>query len=232
MALQIHSDASYLSVTKGRSRAGGHIYLGTKSNSTKPMLNNGAILTICGIIKHVMSSAAEAKISGLFINAKEGEILRNTLDEMGHPQEATPIQTDNSTASGIANGTINQQRSRSINMRFYWVRDRAKQGHFKVFWAPGKTNLANYFTKHHPPRNHQRFRLVYLHPPKSTTTLLSNEPSIQQGCVESTNSTPMRSQTNLTPSLNTGTNNSQRIAKDVVARAAAVIGSIATRLID
>ena len=173
------------------------------------MLNNGAILTISGIIKHVMSSVAEAEIAGLFINAKEGEILCNTLEEMGHPQEATPIRTDNSTANGIANDTINQQQSKTNGMPFYWVRDRVKQGHFKVFWAPGKTNLADYFTKHHPPKHHQRFRPVYLHPPKSTTTLLSNESSIQQGCVESTNSTPMRSQTNLTPSLNTGTNNSQ-----------------------
>jgi hypothetical protein len=133
MALQIHSDPSYLSVTKGRSRAGGHIYLGTKSNATKLMLNNGAILNISGIIKHVMLLAAEAERAGLFINAKEGKVLCNTLDEMGYPQKATPIQTDNSTASGIANDMINQQRSRSIDMRFYWVRNRAKQGHFKVF---------------------------------------------------------------------------------------------------
>jgi hypothetical protein len=88
-----------------------------------------------------MSSAAEAEVAGLFINAKEGEILRTTLQQMGFTQEATPIQTGNSTASGIANDTINQQRSWSIDMLFYWVRDRVKQGHFKVFWPPGKTNL-------------------------------------------------------------------------------------------
>jgi hypothetical protein len=196
------------------------------------MFNNGAILTTSGIIKHIMSSAAKAEIAGLFIKAKEGKVLCNTLDELGYPQEATPIQTDNSTASGITNDTINQQQSRSMDMRFYWVGDRAKQGHFKVFWVPGKTNLADYFTKHHPPEHHQRFRPVYLHPPKSTTTLLSNEPSIQRGCLELTNWTPQRSQTNSTPSLNRGTNNSQQRAKDVVARAAAAIGSLATRLIN
>jgi hypothetical protein len=147
MALQIHSNASYLSVAKGRSQAGRHLYFGTAAKSTKPMLNNGAVLTISGILKHVMSSAAEAYVAGLFVNAKEGEILRTTLDEMGYPQEPTPIQTDNSTASGIANDTINQQRSRSIDMRFYWIHDRVKQGHFIVFWAPGKTHthLANLF---------------------------------------------------------------------------------------
>jgi hypothetical protein len=120
MALQIHSDASYILVSQGHSRAGGHLYLGTAAKSTKPILNNGTILTISGILKH-FSSAAEAEVAGFFVNAKEGKILSTTLDEMGYPQEPTPIQTDNSTASGIANDTINQQRSRSINMRFYWI---------------------------------------------------------------------------------------------------------------
>jgi hypothetical protein len=41
-----------------------------------------------------MSSAVEAEIAGLFINAKEGEILQTTLEEMGYLQAATPIQTD------------------------------------------------------------------------------------------------------------------------------------------
>jgi hypothetical protein len=63
MTLQIHSDASYLSVTKGRSCAGGHIYLGTTTKSTTPLLNSGAVLTISSIIKHVMSSAAEAEMT-------------------------------------------------------------------------------------------------------------------------------------------------------------------------
>jgi hypothetical protein len=33
-----------------------------------------------------MSSAAEAEIGAVFINAKEGAVLRTTLEELGHPQ--------------------------------------------------------------------------------------------------------------------------------------------------
>ena len=36
-------------------------------------------------------------------------------------------------------------------MRFKWLLDRAQQGQFKIYWRPGKTNLADYFTKHHSP---------------------------------------------------------------------------------
>ena len=47
---------------------------------------------------------------------------------MGHPQnEPTTIQTDNSTAMGIANNTIKQRRSKAMDMIFCWVTDRTKQ---------------------------------------------------------------------------------------------------------
>jgi hypothetical protein len=47
-------------------------------------------------------------------------------------------------------------------MRYYWLRDRVKQGQFIVQWEPGKFNLADYFTKHHPPAHHSALRPVYL----------------------------------------------------------------------
>ena len=53
-----------------------------------------------------MSSAAESEVGALFHNANAGQPIRVTLEEMGHPQQATPMQTDNSTTQGIANNTI------------------------------------------------------------------------------------------------------------------------------
>jgi hypothetical protein len=56
-----------------------------------------------------LSSAAEAKLGPLFHNGKEACPLCITLDEMVHPQPATPIATDNSTpATGITNDTVKQ----------------------------------------------------------------------------------------------------------------------------
>ena len=72
-----------------------------------------------------MGSAAEAEPGGLFLNDKETIDLREMLQEMGHPQnEPTLIQTDNSKATGISNNTIKQRRSKAMDMRFHWVRDR------------------------------------------------------------------------------------------------------------
>jgi hypothetical protein len=99
------------------------------------------------VLKHVMSSSAEAEIGAVFINAKEGAVLRTTLEELGHKQPPTPMETDNTTATGYSNGTIKQKRTKAMDMRFYWIKDRVKQGQFNVYWGPGFQNLADYFTK-------------------------------------------------------------------------------------
>jgi hypothetical protein len=66
MILAIHSDVAYLVEPEARSRAGGFFYLGNKDGK----LINGSILMIAKIIKNVVSSASEAEIAALFINAR------------------------------------------------------------------------------------------------------------------------------------------------------------------
>ena len=95
---------------------------------------------------------------------------------MNWPQPPTPIQVDNSTAVGIANETIKQKISKAMDMRFYWVIDRIKQGQFKVYWRPGSTNLADYPTKHHSAEHHIKVHPLYLHE-------LQGKNSKLQGCV-------------------------------------------------
>jgi hypothetical protein len=92
MILNIHSDASYLSENESKSRAGAFFYRGSDTKTNKE-LTNGAILIISKALKHVMSSAAEAEIGAVFINAKELVVLRIALEELGHPQPPTPIET-------------------------------------------------------------------------------------------------------------------------------------------
>ncbi len=82
---------------------------------------------MCGILKIVVASAAEAELGALFKNCKEGKSVRLILEEMGHPQPPTPVHVDNSTAVGIANDTVKKQRSRSMEMRFFWVTDQVKR---------------------------------------------------------------------------------------------------------
>jgi hypothetical protein len=191
MILHADSDASYLSLPKARSRAGGHFYLSAtpmypnKAPTTAPP-HNGPLHTVCNKMQNVMSSAAEAEVGALFINCTEATAIRTTLTEMGHPQPPTPMKTDNSTATGIINNTMKQRRTRAMDMRFYWVRDRVQQQQFIVYWAPGKDNLADYFTKHHPASHHRLMRNVYLKPtPDDSKQALDIMIGIPRGCIES-----------------------------------------------
>ena len=167
MILRIHSDASYLSEPQARSRAGGYFYLGSQTEDHSPLDHttkaNGAIHVLSSIMNVVCASATEAEVGALFYNAQDGCTLRNALNFLGHEQPATPIQTDNACAEGIVNDTVKQKRSKAIDMRFYWIRDRVRQGQFEIFWKKGKDNLGDYFTKHHPTAHHRQMRTIYLH---------------------------------------------------------------------
>jgi len=165
MILNIHSDASYLSESKARSRAGGYFYL--TDDTEKPPIN-GAIHVHSSIMRSVLASATEAEVGALFYNAQDGAMLRTTLTDLGHHQPATPIQTDNAVADGIVNDCVKQRRLKAIDMRFYWVRDRVRQGQFRIHWKKGSENLADYFMKHHAPVHHRVMRPIYL---KSTAQL-------------------------------------------------------------
>jgi hypothetical protein len=101
-----------------------------------------------------MSSAAEAELGALYLNAKEATYLRQILQEMGHPQPRTSIQTDNTMAKGVINNKIQPKCTKAIDMRFHCLHNREAQRQIKIIWRPGKTNLADYFTKHHPPAHH------------------------------------------------------------------------------
>jgi hypothetical protein len=90
MILYIHSDTSYISEREAKSREGGFFYIGNSADTAKT-LTNGELLIISTVLKHVMSSAAEAEIGTVFINAKEGAVLRTTLEELGHPQPPPPL---------------------------------------------------------------------------------------------------------------------------------------------
>ena len=181
MILFIHSDASYLSVTKARSRASGEFLLSdpkpdaiTFSEYT-PILN-GFVFIMCNI----MASAAEAEYGALFLNGQAAVPIRTTLIEMNHPQPPTPIQVDNSTAVGLSTRASNKKRSKAMDIRFHWIQDIILQEHFNVFWKQGPTDLGDYHPKHHPTPHHIQVRHTNLHEPHGSHSTL-------QGCVNTPN---------------------------------------------
>ena len=110
----------------------------------------------------VAISVAQAELGGTFYNAKKGKILRLKLEETRYKQGPTTIFVDNNTASGICNSTIKRQRSRAMNGQYCWLIDQVNLNTYRIKWAPGLENMADYFTKHFPAAHHRDVRPFFL----------------------------------------------------------------------
>jgi len=162
MVLHIDSDAAYLVAPKARSRVAGYFYLSDNPSKTSKPIFNGAIHVECKTLRHVVSSAAEAETAGVYHNAQVAIPIRIVLQALDHAQPPTPIKTDNSTANGFIHDNIHQRRSKSWDMRYYWLRDRQTQQQFLFFWDKGSNNDADYFTKHFAAKYHRVKRPRYV----------------------------------------------------------------------
>jgi hypothetical protein len=132
MTLYVHSDASYLSETHARSRGAGHFFLSSrpKDPTAPPEVMPTRVHTMCKIIDVVVGLAAEAKIVAGYLNSQDAVPIITTLTKLGHPQPPAPMQVDNTTAEGFANGTMKQKKTKAMDMRWHWLKCRARQGQF------------------------------------------------------------------------------------------------------
>jgi hypothetical protein len=63
-----------------------------------------------------------------------------------------------------------------MDMKYYWLQDIVRQKKFDIYWCPGKDNLGDYHTKHHPTQHHQDMLPIFLHKANSLNVL--------RGCVK------------------------------------------------
>ena len=143
----------------------------------------------CRCLRHVVSSAAEAETAGLFHNAQNIISIRRILEALGHPQNPTPLKTDNETSYGFIKNNIHQRKSKTWDMRFYWLRDNETKKNIKVYWKKGKDtadpNLADYPTKHHCTIHHKGIRSHYvLDKIINHIYTLNHTSQVLRGCVD------------------------------------------------
>ena len=67
-------------------------------------------------------------------------------------------------ADGVVNGKIQPKRTKAMDMRFHWLRDRECQKQFRIYWRPGKSNYTVYWTKHRLAKHHQNVRREFITP--------------------------------------------------------------------
>jgi hypothetical protein len=182
MQLHVHTDASYLSEPDSRSRAAGVSTCGPIifNGLDQPYSVNGPIRITSAIIPSVVGSAMEAEYAGMYTNAQDATVDRqsDSLLDLGHPQNPTNMRYDNTTAGSVANRTAKVKRSKAIDMRYHWIQDRIQQGHFKLNWAPGSHNLADFPSKAHPIHHFEAMLPLFINYP----TPDGSTPSVEKVC--------------------------------------------------
>ena len=81
------------------------------------------------------------------MNGKAALPIRQTLDAIGYPQDTTDFLGDNTVAIGIATDKIQPKRSRYVDAKFHWFRDRVRRKDFSFTWVPSWSNKADPLTK-------------------------------------------------------------------------------------
>ena len=148
MQIKIESDASINTEEGAQSRAGASFYLGDRHlEEGRRRRRNGLIEARSDIIRTVVLSATEGEYIALFMASLRALYLKQIAEAMGFIQGPIVIRTDNEAAMGILNSTYGLKRTRSINVRFHWLRQQVSEGAFIILWIQGIANIADFFTK-------------------------------------------------------------------------------------
>ncbi len=90
----------------------------------------------------------EAEYSAAFGGGQVLVELTLTLTNLGHPQQTPPLLfVDNEYAISLATSSVRPKKSKSIDMRLDWLKERAGQQFFRLVFIPGLINPADFFTK-------------------------------------------------------------------------------------
>ena len=139
-----HIDASYGVHKDGKSHSGMFVTLG-----------GGPLLTKSGKQKIVTKSSTEAELVALSDLCSLVIWTRDFLVAQGmNPPPATVFQDNQSTMALIDKGQSTSERTRHINVRYYWVKDRIESGEIQIVYLPTEDMIADVFTK---PMQGQKF---------------------------------------------------------------------------
>ncbi len=98
---------------------------------------------------------AEAEYAAAFGGGQVLVELTLTLSNLGHPQQSPPLLfVDNDCAIGLVTSSVRPKKSKSIDMRLDWIKERAGQNFFRLVFLPGLINPADFFTKILPVYRH------------------------------------------------------------------------------
>ena len=161
ITLEQYVDASYGVHVDGKSHTGSVITLG----------DIGAIF--CGSKKQGIVTKSSTECELVALSDSIGQLIhaRRFLEGQGHEQKQPSIvyQDNMSTIALVKAGRPGNERSRHINIRYFWVTEKVEEKELQVVHMPTAMMIANLLTK---PLQGSQFR--------SEARMLSNSPHLEQ----------------------------------------------------
>lgn len=145
--LQAYIDASYgVHTHNGRSHSGQCITMG-----------EGFFYANSGAQKIVCKSSAEAEIVALSDQASTLLYFKAFLEAQGHVFDTTIKEDNTATIKMIQNGRPMSNRSRHINIRYFFLKERVDNGEIKIVHVRTADQVADILTK---PLQGAQFRIL------------------------------------------------------------------------
>ena len=126
------------------------------------MFCGAALMWWCRIIRTVALSSQDAEFMALSDTSREVLYVQNLLLEIGFLEEDTtlPIFGDNRGAISLANTPGCTQKSKHLDVRYFFVQQKVEEGRISVHWVVTTEQLADLLTKALAYHQHMRFTLA------------------------------------------------------------------------
>jgi hypothetical protein len=145
-----------------------------------PEMIGNIIEVICRLPPDVVASIAEGEYCAQFITGQTAYWHRIINERMGYPQPPTILYGDNTTAIGIANDSIKIKRSKAIDNKMHWIRDKTRLKIFLPTHIRTNLNSADYQTKNLSTKEHNRQVKNYIKFPPPDPKNPSLKPSVRK----------------------------------------------------
>jgi hypothetical protein len=121
-------------------------------------LGKGAIYAKSSTQKLTTKSSTEAELVGLSDSSNQVLWTRNFIISQGYQHGSAIIYQDNqSTIQLINNGRSNSERTRHIDIRYFFLHDRIKEKEITIKYKPTNLMIADLLTK---PLQGEQFRAL------------------------------------------------------------------------
>ncbi|CAK1590667.1 unnamed protein product [Parnassius mnemosyne] len=132
-----YSDSDYASDVDTRKSTTGYIF----------MMNGGPITWSSQKQKTIALSTTEAEFVAACEAAKEMIWLRQLMLDLGKNCKCVTMFIDNQSAINLINNSVYHKRTKHINVKYYFIREKVELGMIKINYVPSKDQLADILTK-------------------------------------------------------------------------------------